>query len=122
MDLTTVFGFAGAFTQNLADFSLYIALGIVAGGAFPLALVCKRSLQRTGHFLGAAERRRHRARHGAVLVCCLAAPWLVLFLGRLLDGAQVASFHLLVLIVSSMVTMGFLLRHWRLVSRRPSAE
>jgi hypothetical protein len=114
MNATAILDFAAALAQNLGEFSLFLALGAVAGSAFPVALRCKRSLERTGHFLREAERARHRALHYCVLAACVAVPWVVLMLGQWIDGAHIGSAHAVALIGASVASVAYLFRRWGL--------
>jgi hypothetical protein len=106
--------FANLLVQNFAGVCLFLVLGVLAGTAFPLALLAKRTLERSGHFLTVSERGRRRVFFACLLAACAAVPWVVLWVGRWHDGEQIDMAHAAVLIVSSAATMAHLLRRWRL--------
>ncbi len=114
--------FAALLAHNLVDISLFAGLGVVAGVAFPLALLCKRTVELAGHHLPQKRRQRRILAYGFIFGACAALPLTMLYVGRWIEGSSnLAGPHAVAMILASAGTIVYLLKRWYLIGN-PSAS
>jgi hypothetical protein len=109
--------------HNLLDLSRFFALGVIAGVAFPLALLCKRNAEMSGHYLPDRPRQKRLLAYGFVIGACAALPLTILYVGRWLENSHnLQGPHAVAMILASAATITYLLKRWYLIGDGRSPE
>ncbi len=101
--------------QHLANLTVFAALGAVAGTAFPLALVGRRTMRYAGHYLSQRTQKKRQIAFGTLIAACAAIPWITLALGQwFAGGADIPQGHVIAMTMAALASMTYLIRRWRL--------
>ena len=100
--------------QHLANLTVFAALGAVAGTAFPIALVGRRTMRYAGHYLPEKTQKRRQLAFWGLIAACAAIPWIALALGQWFEGADIHQAHGVAMTMAALVSMTYLVRRWRL--------
>ncbi len=100
--------------QHLANLTVFAALGAVAGTAFPIALVGRRTMRYAGHYLPEKTQKKRQLAFWGLIAACAAIPWIALALGQWFEGADIHQAHGVAMTMAALVSMTYLVRRWRL--------
>ncbi len=100
--------------QHLANLTVFAILGAVAGTAFPIALVGRRTMRYAGHYLPERTQKKRQLVFWALIAACAAIPWIALALGQWFEGADIRQAHGVAMTMAALASMTYLVRRWRL--------
>ena len=100
--------------QHLANLTVFAILGAVAGTAFPIALVGRRTMRYAGHYLPERTQKKRQLAFWALIAACAAIPWIALALGQWFEGADIRQVHGIAMTMAALASMTYLVRRWRL--------
>ncbi len=100
--------------QHLANLTVFATLGAVAGTAFPIALVGRRTMRYAGHYLPEGTQKKRQLAFWALIAACAAIPWIALALGQWFEGADIRQAHGVAMTMAALASMTYLVRRWRL--------
>lgn len=100
--------------HSLTNLTVFAVLGALAGTAFPVALVGRRTLQYAGHYLPERTRRKRRIAFWTLIAGCAAIPWVTLAVGQWFDGEDIRQAHAITMTAAALASMTHLIRRWRL--------